>query len=282
MTRTILLTGSGGFVGKNLKRYLENKYELLTPRSFELNCIDEKAVKEYFNLHDIDFIIHCGTVGGAREIQDKDTTIEDNLKMVENLLNSKDKDTRMILFSSGAMYDKSKPIKKAKEIDVEKSNPQDLYGKSKKLITEMVKDREDVTCLTIFACYGYDEKTSRYPSYAIIQNLKHEKIEINQNVIFDYLFVEDLCKIVKYFIKNKPKNNIINITPTDSVDLKTIAEIINGFSDFKSEITVKNSVLGNEYTGDNSRLRLEIPNFKFTKIENGLKFLYNYINKKYI
>ena len=180
MVKTILLTGSGGLVGKNLKRYLDSKYNLLTPRSFELDCIDEKAVKEYFNSNKIDFIIHCGTVGGARGVQDKDTTIEDNLKMVENLLNFKSKDTRMILFSSGAMYDKSKPIKKAKEIDAEKSNPQDLYGKSKKLITEMVKDREDVTCLTIFACYGYNEKPSRFPSYAIIQNLNHEKIEINQ------------------------------------------------------------------------------------------------------
>ena len=36
----VLLTGSGGFIGKNLKSYLQDKYELLTPRSYELNLID--------------------------------------------------------------------------------------------------------------------------------------------------------------------------------------------------------------------------------------------------
>ena len=43
----LLLTGSGGFIGKNLKEYLQDKYNLLTPRSYELNLIDENAVNEF-------------------------------------------------------------------------------------------------------------------------------------------------------------------------------------------------------------------------------------------
>ena len=85
----VLLTGSGGFIGKNLKTYLGDKYNLLTPRSFELNLINESAVKEYFDKNNIDFIIHCGSTGGARGIDDKDTTIEDNLAMVDNMLKYK-------------------------------------------------------------------------------------------------------------------------------------------------------------------------------------------------
>ena len=59
--------------------------------------------------------------------------------------------------------------------------------------------------------------------------------------------------------------------------VKTISEIVNTFSDFKSEITVKNPDLGNEYTGDNSRLLSEIKDFKFTEMKDGLKLLYDYI-----
>ena len=36
-------------------------------------------IEKIFNENDIDFIIHCGSIGGARGIEDKDTTIEDNL-----------------------------------------------------------------------------------------------------------------------------------------------------------------------------------------------------------
>ena len=275
---TILITGSGGFVGGNLKRYFSGKYNLLTPRSFELDCIDEKAVKQYFEQNKIDFIIHCGTVGGARGVQDKDTTVEDNLKMVENILSSNREDARVILFGSGAMYGKSRNLHKVKETTIGEFEPLDLYGKSKLFISQKVKDRKDVICLNIFACYGYNEKSSRFPPYAITQYLKHEKIEINQNVIFDYLFIEDLCKIIEHFIEHEPKNeNIINVTPSDSISLLEISKIVNEISDFKSEITIKADTLGNEYTGDNARLLSEIPNFKFTDMKIGLKALYDYV-----
>ena len=262
----ILLTGSGGFVGKNLKKYLGDKYDLLTPRSFELNLISESAVKEYFENNDIDFIIHCGSTGGARGIEDRDTTIEDNLAMVDNLLKYKKSETRVILFGSGAMYDKSRNLHKVNEDEIGNVIPKDLYGKSKMLIAEKIKDRKDVVC----------EKENRFPSYAINKVLAGENIEINQNVVFDYLFVEDMQRIVEYFIHKQPVSNIINITPTDSISLLEIAKIVNNFGEKEVEITINNPVLNNEYTGDNSRLLREIPDFEFTTMEVGLKKLYEY------
>lgn len=272
----ILLTGSGGFVGKNLNNYLKDKYTLFTPRSHELNLIDENAVKKYFETHDIDFIIHCGSTGGARDIEDKDSTIEDNLSMVENLLKYKKLGTRIILFGSGAMYDKKRTLNKVKEETIGTNIPQDLYGKSKMLIAEKIKDRKDVTCLNIFACYGYDEKENRFPSYAINRVLNEKDIEINQNAIFDYLFVEDMQRIVENFINIQPVNNIINITPTKSISLLEIANIVKTFSHNDVSITIKNPIMNNEYTGSNIRLLENIPNFQFTSMEEGLKKLYEY------
>lgn len=272
----ILLTGSGGFIGKNLKSYLQNKYELLAPRSFELDLTYENAVKQYFTENDIDFIIHCGSTGGARGIADKDTTIEDNLAMVENLLKYKKSAARIILFGSGAMYDKSRSLHKVKENMVGKVIPSDLYGKSKMLIAKKIKNRADVLCLNIFACYGYGEKDNRFPSYAIDCVLNGKDIEINQNVIFDYLFVEDIQKIVEYFVENIPFDNMINITPTESISLLQIAEILNTFIDKPVKIEIKNSIMNNEYTGDNSLLIKNFPNIKFTPIGEGLKKLFEY------
>ena len=39
--KNILLTGSGGFIGSHLKNFLKNKYNLFTPRSYELNLLDK-------------------------------------------------------------------------------------------------------------------------------------------------------------------------------------------------------------------------------------------------
>lgn len=275
--QTILITGSGGFVGKNLKEYFNDKFSLLTPRSYELDCTNIKDVEKYFKSNNIDFIIHCGNVGGAREIQDKDTTIEENLLMVENLLKFKNSDTKIILFGSGAMYGKANPIKKVNENELDSKIPTDLYGESKKQIAQKIMQRKDCVCLNIFGCYGKYEKESRFPTYAIKQNIAKKPIIINQNVIFDYLYIEDLIKIIEYFLFITPKNNIINVTPTKSISLFEIAQIVNKISNFESEIIIKEPTMGNEYTGDNARLKAEMPNLNFTPYEIGLKKLYKFL-----
>lgn len=276
----ILLTGASGFIGRNLKTHLQDKYTLLTPRSFELNLIDERAVKRYFECNNVDFIIHCGSVGGARGIADKNTTIEENLTMVDNLLKYKKPSVRIILFGSGAMYDKSKNLHKVKESQIGESIPKDLYGKSKLLLAQKIKAMGggNTLMLNIFGCYGYGEKDNRFPSYAINQALKCEDIMINQNVIFDYLFVEDMAKIVEYFIANVPKDNIINITPTLSCSLLDIAHMVKDLSGKgdKIRITILNPQMNNEYTGDNTLLLKNYPNLRFTPLQQGLEKLYQY------
>lgn len=272
----ILLTGSGGFIGKNLKIYLQDKYDLLTPRSFELNLIDEQAVCKYFNKNNIDFVVHCGSTGGAREIQDKDSTLVDNLAMVNNILKYKKKDVRVILFGSGAMYGKDRNLHKVKENTIGSYIPTDLYGRSKLKISEIVNKRDDILMLNIFACYGYEEKENRFPSYVINQALSNNPIEINQNCVFDYLWVEDMEKIVEYFIEHNPVDKIINITPTESISLLEIANIVNEISGNTQKITIKNAVMNNEYTGSNKLLISNIKEFEFTSIKDGLRKLYEY------
>ncbi len=274
--KNIMLTGSGGFVGKNLKEYFENSYNLLCPRSSELDLTDFQSVKNFFDKNNVDFIIHCATTGGVRGCADSETCESDNLAMVKNLLECKTKDTKIIAFGSGAAYSKDRDLHKIKEFMLGDVTPKDLYGRSKMKIAKLAASRNDMLCLNIFACYGKYEKETRFPTYAIVQNLKKDTIEINRNVIFDYLYIKDLCKIINIFMQKFPKNRVINVTPSKSISLFEIAEIVNNISDYKVPVVFKNPGMNFEYTGSNTVLLEEIPGFEFTPLNKGLKELYMY------
>ncbi len=280
----ILLTGSGGFIGSNLKEYLKDKYDLLTPRSKELDLTDSKAVEKYFSKNNVDFIIHCGSIGGAREIEDDKSTLKSNVLMVENLIKFKETNTRIILFGSGAMYGKTRSLHRVKESEIGEFIPEDLYGLSKLKISDIVKRRNDILMLNIFACYGYGEKENRFPTYAITQNIKNKPIEINNDVIFDYLFVEDMSRIVEYFINNESYDKIINITPDKSVSLLEIARGVNdiGTDTGHNSNIIVDAIIDKEYTGCNELLHRNYPDVKFTPLKEGLEKLYNHIKNRSI
>src|SRR5277367_4433760 len=69
--KNILITGSHGFLGKNLKTILFNypdlllKYRFLTPSSKELDILDIGQLDEYFYSNHIDCIIHIAAVCGG-------------------------------------------------------------------------------------------------------------------------------------------------------------------------------------------------------------------------
>lgn len=278
MPKSILITGSGGFIGKNLKEYFSAKFNVLSPRSSELNLLDSSAVNSYFSSHNIDVVLHCGAVGarvtpGAeKEIADK------NILMFKNLADNLKLNQFMINFGSGAEYDKSRALNKVKESDFGKSIPKDPYGYSKYVISSEIEKFENILNIRLFGVYGKYENESRFPSYAISQNLNKEPIIINKNVVFDYLYIEDLCRVIETFIQKTPTQKFVNVTPTKSISLYEIAQIVNKISDFKSEIIIKDSELNNQYTGDNSRLLSEIKDFQFTSHEEGLQKLYEFLS----
>ncbi len=275
--QTILLTGSGGFVGKNLKAHLTAQgYNVIAPRSAEFDFTDASAVLTLAKQTKPDIYVLCGFYGIDNPPAVPPDTIEKNLKIFNNFIAAAN-GARIITFGSGAEFDKSRHIVKAKESDLGKIIPQDTYGQAKYLISKEIEKYNNVINLRLFGVYGPHEMQHRFITYAIKQNLKKEAININQNVVFDYLYIEDLCDIVEAFIKRAPQNKFINMTPTDSIDLVQISQIINSASAFKSPVNIVKQGLNNEYTGDNAVLRAELPNFKFTSYQEGIKKFYEYL-----
>ena len=131
--------------------------------------------------------------------------------------------------------------------------------------------------LRIFGIFGkYEDYRYRFISNAIVNNINGLPIAMNQNVFFDYTYINDFVRIVDHFINHKAKHKFYNIGTGKKIDILTIANKINGIAEKKSKITVKNKGLNNEYTCDNSRLKNELKKFEFTDFDKALKELYDW------
>ena len=197
----ILLTGSGGFIGKNILDQLGGKYDFITPRSLELNLCDFEAVQDYIKNCHPDFVIHGANLGGIRRKNDSDDTLEMNLKMFFNIVSCKKYFGRMIMFGSGSEYGKQDDISQVKETDFEKKIPADKYGLYKYICAQYAQQVDFITHLRIFGIFGkYENYCFRFISNNICCTLLNLPISINQDVYFDYIFVNDFVKIVDHFI----------------------------------------------------------------------------------
>lgn len=278
--KNVLVTGANGFIGKNLCEYLNDKYNLLAPLRTELDILDESKVDKYFKKNKIDIVLHTAVVGGSRKEEQTDLALSQNLRMFFNLLKNKKHFKKMIYLGSGAEYDKTKPIVDVKEEDFGKTIPKDEYGFFKYVCSKYIEEQNNIVCLRIFGLFGkYEDYRYRFISNAICQNLSNFPITINQNVLFDYIFIDDFVKIVDYFINNEVKYKFYNIGTGKKIDLLTIANLINNIADRKSEIIVKNSGLNNEYTCNNERLMNELGGFKFSQIKSSVKSLFDWYKK---
>ncbi len=276
--KKILLTGGNGFIGKNIQEsFLSEKYEIYAPRSFELNLLDTESVDKYFENKSFDVVLHAAVKPGHRNAKDTANLFYSNLRMFENLERKKGKFKKFINFGSGAIYDVSKNITQVQEKDIFKQMPYDEHGFCKYVEQKQIEQLENFIDLNIFGIFGkYEDWEIRFISNAICKTLHGLPVTLRQNRRFSYLFVDDLMPVLDYMIQNEMKYKSYNIVPDEEAELYKLAEIIQELSGKNTGISVSKDGYGLDYTGSNKRLKLEIPDLKFTKIEQSIELLYNY------
>jgi GDP-L-fucose synthase len=278
----ILITGGKGFIARNLFEQLNTQYRILSCSREELDLLDYKKVFDFIKNNRFDVIIHTATYDAAPKDSPKDPTkvLEYNLKMFFNLLRCKDYFGKMLYFGSGAEFDRQNWIPKMKEDYFDQHIPQDQYGFSKYIMTKYAELSNNVYNLRLFAVFGkYEDWRYRFISNVCCKAVLDLPLVINQNNTFDFLYIDDLVRIVKWFIENQPKRKVYNVCTGKSFDFKTIAEKILKISNKKLEIIIKDKTPGIEYSGDNSLLLEELGGFDFTPLDEALKTLYNWYEK---
>ncbi len=264
----IFITGTNGFIGRNLKEYFQDRYSgTYCPKRQELNLLDSLAVNDYLKKYEFDIVINCAITTAS---------VEENLKMYFNIERRSRSFGKMINLGSGSEYDLNNYIPKMEEEYFGKHIPSDIYGFSKYVIAKDIeKEHRNIINLRLFGIYGkYENYKRRFISNNICRVLCNLNISINRNMFLDYLYIVDFLKIVEMFVKKDTKQRTYNICTGKSVDLITLAEIIKEVDGKGLPIIIKQDGLNSEYSGDNTLFLQEFGEFNFTQHKKAISELY--------
>jgi GDP-L-fucose synthase len=278
MKKRILLTGGSGFIGKNiLESYLSQKYDIVSPTSKELNLLDKNSVDTYFLNNNFDIVIHSACKPGHRNAKDRSNIYCSNMKMFFHLAKHTDSYSKLLNLGSGAIYDNLNYQPKMKEDFFGAYIPNDEHGLCKYTVGRFIENVDNIIDLRIFGIFGkHEDYAIRFISNAICKTIFDLPVTIKQNRKFDYIYIEDLMPVLEFFIENNAKFKAYNVTPDDSIELYELAQKVISISGKDLPVLVSQDNLGLEYSGDNTRLKSEIKNLKFTEIDTAIKELFKY------
>lgn len=226
----VLITGSNGFIGKNLKAHL-NEIEDVEIITYDVEDAIDK-IKD--NLDEIDFIFHLAGVNRPQTPEEFYQGNSDLTKQIVDLI--KDKNIPLVITSS---------------IHAEKDND---YGKSKKLAEDYI--RENLSNYYIYRLHNVFGKWCR-PNYnSVVATFCHNiandlDITINdESTTLDLIYIDDICyEFVRLIKGEKPEeqvDGVCYINPRYNVTLGYIAKKLYGFRDSMNSIYVPNT--GDEFT----------------------------------
>lgn len=275
----ILITGASGFVGRNVKEYLqesEGDYEIFAPTSKELDCLDELAVSEYLKKHKFDYVLHFAVYGdGIDKTKDGTKILEYNLRMFLNFYKNSEYYGKMFYSGSGAEYDKRYGISNVKEEEIGISIPTDPYGILKYTVGQLIEHSQNIYNFRLFGIFGkYEYYPIKFISNVCCKAIKELPLAMRQNVYFDYLYIDDFCRMMQYFLHHTPKFHTYNAVTGQKVSLKEICEIVLNVSEKKLPLYICKEGFANEYTASNARIISEMEDFKYTPMDVAIKELY--------
>lgn len=273
--KTVLLTGSSGFVGSFLQKFLADSGYLVKctsskfkPEStYQCDLRIAAAVTEMLDTVKPDFLIHLAALSSVTSGQTLDY-YSGNVVVTENIINAIEKcnkSTRLIFFSTAGVYGNQ-----PSEILVEDLVPLPVshYAFSKYVCERMIISAFEGLNFTILRPFNIIGP-GQSPLFIIPKLVSHFKsrdkiIEIgNVNAIRDFIDVNDCCSITNAVLENPASfGKIINLGTGVGRSVKSICELL-------SEITGHNP---HYHVFDNLLRRNDVLSLVASTVELGRMF----------
>jgi len=229
----ILLTGSTGFIGKNLVKFYSSDHEL--------HCT--KRNDDYFKICETfkpDLIINS-----AAEIYDKDQMFATNIDLVKDLCQYvRASGCSMIqLGSSSELGYVSRP---STESDM--ANPADFYGATKAASTLLCQGYArsfylDIVIVRLYSPFGPDEKPHRlFP--ALWKSFRLSRPMILKNGVHDFLYIDDVLNGLDTIINSAKRSpgEIINLSSGVQTSNRQVYELFKHLTGNQGNVTHVNEM----------------------------------------
>jgi len=284
--KKIHLLGSTGFIGSNLLKDLSalEEYKVAGYSSMDCNLLSynsiEKALPE---VEKDDVMIMTSAITRLKD--NSFDCCEKNILMAKNLSAFLEKYpiSRLIFFSTVDVYGLL-----TDEIEIDENtlpNPNDYYALSK-ITSEYLLGKTcfnaniPMTVLRLSGIYGPGDE-GKSTINKLLLSAMNGKITIygDGSNKRDFLYVEDISRIVKLILKNE-QNGVFNIATGKSSSLIEIVKILSSL--FKDKFIVEHKPEGNpaakrvsNMSYDISLLNKTFPEFKFIDLRKGLSMYLN-------
>ena len=228
----VLVLGARGFIGSHVVAHLEGRHTVVPTTSDQLNLLDRDAVAAFFAEHDrFDLVVHSCAIGGSRLAPDGPQVMADNLKMLDTVLEQRERYDRLVYFSSGAAR-------------TAKDTP---YGFAKHLADIMLRQEPKAFSFRVYGCFGPGEPEQRMITSCLRKRKRGEELEVHADRYFDFIFIGDLCKLVELTLRDDcalPRE----MDAVYEQKLK-LTEIVRPLSD---NVKIVQKQMGADYIGDSS------------------------------
>ena len=236
----ILITGSSGFLGLKLIKYLNDKKmntfgTSSTKNSHKITKIslyNSKSLEKFFSKNNFDVVIHLAAMIENGEPM---KMFNSNCKTTINLLDNcvKNGVKKFIFSSSHAVYGKTDylPID-----ETHSTNPKTNYGITKLIceqITKMYSHFYDITTLNLrlTSVYGKNQSKERIIPRIISSALKNKQMKLHKYAngfqVMDLLHIEDACHAIELACKSNIPSGTYNIASGNPITIEQISKIVS-------------------------------------------------------
>lgn len=272
----VLLTGGSGFIGHNILPILKEEYDIYAPSRQELDVLDEAAVEMLLKNNQFDVVVHAANPNAVKNPLDSDVNmVEGTLRCFMNFYRMREHFGKMIYLGSGAELAKTRDMDDISEDEFDRIVPTDEYGYAKYVINNLVRSSDNIFNLRIFACYGPDDHKSKFITHCIDSILDDEsEITIRKDCVFDYMHVNDLGQIIKYFIDGiTVKYHDYNVCSGEKHLLSDIADMVRNEMGVDIPIRLISNERNYNYTASNKRLIDAIGKYDFISLKDGIRMM---------